>query len=78
MPAAPIYAAVMNPKSELKRLTEAVLRADAELDAATKLSEVKSAARKLMRAKEALLRLQAQPAATHPSASREAAKAPAS
>jgi hypothetical protein len=38
-------------KSELDQLKEAVRKAAAELDAATKLSEVKAAAKRLQRAK---------------------------
>jgi hypothetical protein len=41
----------MKPKAEIKRLAEAVRRAEAELDAARRLSEVNSAAKMLMRAK---------------------------
>jgi hypothetical protein len=44
----------MKRKSDLKRLAEAVRQAEAELDAAAKLSDVKAAARRLQRAKAAL------------------------
>jgi hypothetical protein len=42
------------PKGELERLLETVRRAEAELDATTKLSELKPAARVLVRAKAEL------------------------
>jgi hypothetical protein len=44
----------MKPKAEIKRLAEAVRQAEAELDATTKLSELKPAARTLARAKAEL------------------------
>jgi hypothetical protein len=44
----------MKPKAEIRRLAEAVRRAEAELDAARRLSEVNSAAKMLMRAKAEL------------------------
>lgn len=44
----------MGQKPEVDRLAEAVRKAEAELDAASKLTEVKAAARQLQRAKAAL------------------------
>jgi hypothetical protein len=44
----------MKQKSEIQRLLKAVRRAEAELDAATTLSELKPVARALMRAKAEL------------------------
>jgi hypothetical protein len=44
----------MKPKAEIKRLLEAIRRAEAELDATTTLSELKPAARTLARAKAEL------------------------
>jgi hypothetical protein len=44
----------MKQKSEIRRLLEAVRRAEAELDAATTFSELKPVAKVLMRAKAEL------------------------
>jgi hypothetical protein len=41
----------MKPKAQIKRLLEAVRRAEAELDATTKPTELKPVAKVLMRAK---------------------------
>jgi hypothetical protein len=62
-----------------KELKAALQAAEAELAAATKLSAVNAAARKLMRAKEALKRLQSESAkpAIHRAASRAARAAAA-
>jgi len=69
----------MKTKSELERLTEAVRKAEAELDVATKRSAVNTAAKRLMMARSALKRFQEEPAgATRPAASRAAARADAS
>ena len=67
----------MKLKSELERLTEAVRKAEAELDAATTRSAVNIAAKRLMLARAALKRLQDEPA-TRRAASRAGAKAGAS
>ena len=77
LPAAPTYGGAMRPKSELERLTEAVRKAEAELDAATTRSALNSAAKRLMMARAALKRLQDEPA-THRVASRGVAQAGAS
>jgi hypothetical protein len=50
----------MKPKSELKRLAEAVRQAEAELDAATTRSMPNAAAKRLMNARAALKRMQAE------------------
>jgi hypothetical protein len=70
----------VKPKSELDRLTEAVRRAEAELDAATTRSALNAAAKRLMTARAALKRLQDEPAAaaTRPAASHAGARAGAS
>ena len=65
-------------KSELERLTEAVRKAEAELDAATTRSALNAAAKRLMTARAALKRLQDQPAGASPGASRAGARAGAS
>jgi hypothetical protein len=44
----------MKRKSEVDRLAEAVCRAEAELDAAATLSDVKAAGKRLQRARAAL------------------------
>ena len=63
-------------KSELEGLTEAVRRAEADLDAATTRSAVNAAAKRLMMARAELKRLQDEPAgASRPAASRAGAKA---
>jgi hypothetical protein len=48
------------PKAEIKRLLEAVRRAEAELDATTRLSDLRPAARMLVRAKAELKRYEAE------------------
>jgi hypothetical protein len=78
VPAVPTFGA-MKPKSELKRLTEAVRKAEAELDAARTRSALSGAARKLMCARAELRRLQEETAgATRPGASRAGARVGAS
>jgi hypothetical protein len=57
VPAAAIYSA-MSPKPEMKRLRALLRQVEAELEAAAKRSGVDAAARKLMRAKAELKRLQ--------------------
>jgi hypothetical protein len=66
-------------KNTEKELKAALQAAEAELAAATKLSAVNAAARKLMRAKEALKRFQSESAkpAIHRAASRAAREAAA-
>jgi hypothetical protein len=49
-------------KSELERVTEAVRKAEAELEAATRRSALNAAAKRLMLARAALKRLEDQPA----------------
>jgi hypothetical protein len=69
----------MKPNQELKHLTEAVHKAEAELEAATTRSTVNAAAKRLMMARAALRRLQDEPAsATRRVASRAGARADAS
>jgi hypothetical protein len=57
---------LVKPKSELERLTEAVRKAEAELDAATTRSALNAAAKRLMTTRAALKRLQDQPAGASP------------
>jgi hypothetical protein len=69
----------MGRKSELKRLAEAVRQAEAELDAATKRSDLNLAAKKLMQARQALKAAEkAAGGATRPAACGGAARAGAS
>jgi hypothetical protein len=60
-------------KSELERLTEAVRQAEAKLDAAARLSDVKAAASRLQRARAELRAAEeAQPLSARRAPSREA------
>jgi hypothetical protein len=68
----------MKRTSELERLTDAVRQAEAELDAAVRLSDVKAAAKRLMLARAELERLKGQPATARRAPSREAREAGAS